>query len=65
MELNTVKDHHREHIWISKIRKYVRKYLVIVAIGLAIVLVLAQTASAFKETAISNGDGFQRSKGRW
>jgi hypothetical protein len=60
MELNTVKDHHREHIWISKIRKYVRKYLVIVAIGLAIVLVLAQTASAFKETATSNGDGFQR-----
>ena len=28
--------------------------------SLAIVLVLAQTASAFKETATSNGDGFQR-----
>ena len=27
---------------------------------LAIVLVLAQTASAFKETATSNGNGFQR-----
>jgi hypothetical protein len=37
-----------------------QKIFPIVAIALAIVLVHTQTASAFKETATSNEDGFQQ-----
>ena len=37
-----------------------QKIFSIVSIALAIVLVCAQTASAFKETATSNEDGFQQ-----
>jgi hypothetical protein len=39
---------------------YGKKIISIMAIGLAVVLVYAQTASAFKETATSNEDGFQQ-----
>ena len=38
----------------------IQKIFSIVSIALAIVLVYAQTASAFKETATSNEDGFQQ-----
>jgi hypothetical protein len=40
--------------------KITQKAAVVVAISLAIVLICAQTSIAFKETATSNEDGFQR-----
>jgi hypothetical protein len=48
------------HTDISIYGKMTQKISVIAAIALSIVLVCAQTANAFKETATSEEDGFQR-----
>ena len=60
MELNTVKDHHREHIWISKIRKYLAENICYSGNWFGDSLSACANSRAFKETATSNKDGFQR-----